>query len=135
MSINPLVSDKGLNVVNDGDDHSVLLIQVHKKHQFGKNELVGCSSGIIGGMLGRLKDGGTVMLELTCFADMIAMVKMLKATISLDPSDGPDLSENIILFALATKPPTEVDSDEHQALGTVTMVTKMVAALHTPAVV
>ena len=81
MSTRPLVGDKKPNVVSDGDDRSVLLVQVHRKHRFGKNELVGSFSDTIGGILGRLKDGGTTALQLACSADTIAMVKVLEAII------------------------------------------------------
>ena len=135
VSICPLVGDKEPNFVSDGDDRSVLLVQVHQKYRFGKNELVGSFADTIGGILGRLKDGGTITLELACSADAIAMVKVLEATIGPDPSDEPDLSGNTIMFALAAEPRTEVDSDERQAVGTVTMATEMATALRTPAIV
>lgn len=135
MGIHSLVGDEGLNIVSNGDDHSVLLVHVHQKHCFGKTESIGCFSDTIGGMLGRLKDGGVMVLELTHSADMIAMVKVLKATISLNSSNEPDLSGNMAMFTLDTEPCMEVDSYEHQAIGAITMVTKMVIALHIPAFV
>ena len=135
MSTRPLVGDKEPNVVSDGDDRSVLLVQVHRKHHFGKNELVGGFSDTIGGILGRLKDGGTIALQLACSADAIAMVKVLEVTIGPDASDGPNLSGCTIKFALAAEPRADVSSDERQALGAVAMATDMAATLRAPAVV
>ena len=135
MSTRPSVGDKELNVVRDGEDRSVLLVQVHRKHQFGKNELVGSFSDTIGGILGRLKDGGTITLQLACFADAIAIVKVLEATIGPDPSDEPDLLGSTIKFALAAEPRADVDSDKRQAARAVTMATEMATALRAPAVV
>ena len=129
------MGDEKTNVVSDGDDRSVLLVQVHQKHRFGKNELVGCFSDTIGGILGRLKDGGTITLEIACSADAIAMVEVLETTIGPDPSDEPDLSGNTIMFALTADPRTEVDSDERQAVGAITMATEMATTLRAPPVV
>ena len=135
MSICHLVGNKELNVVSDGDDRSVLLVQIRQKHRVGKNELVGSFADTIGGILGRLKDGGTITLELARSADAIATVKVLEATIGPDPSDEPDLPGNTIMFALTADPRTEVDSDERQAVGAITMATEMATALRAPAVV
>ena len=135
MSTHPSVGDKEPNVVSDGDDRSVLLVQVHQKHHFGKNELVGSFSDTIGGILGRLKDGGTIALKLACSADAIAMVKVLEAIIGLDLSDEPDLSGCTIKFALAAEPRAGVNSGELQAVSAVALATEMATALRVPAVV
>ena len=135
MSIRPLVGDRKPNVVSDGDDRSVLLVQVHRKHHFGKNELVASFSDTIGGILGRLKDGGTITLQLACSADAIGMVKVLEAIIGPDPSDGSDLSGSTIKFALAAEPRADVNSDERQAVEAVTMAFEMATTLSAPAVV
>lgn len=116
MGIHPLVGDEELNIVSNGDDHSVLLMHVHQKHCFGKKESIGCFPDTIGGMLGRFKDGGVMVLKLTHSADMIAMVKVLKATISPNLFNEPDLSGSMAMFTLNTKPCMEVDSYEHQAI-------------------
>jgi hypothetical protein len=79
VSTRPLVGNKDPSFVSDGDDRSVLLVQVHRKQRFGKKELVGSFSDTIGGILGRLKDGGTVTLQLACSADAISTVKVLEA--------------------------------------------------------
>ena len=135
VSICPLVGDREPNVVSDGDDRSILLVQVHQKHRFGKNELVASFSVTIGGILGRLKDGGTISLQLACSADAIVMVKVLEAIIGPDPSDGSDLSGSTIKFALAAEPRVDVNSDECQAVEAVTMASEMAATLSAPAVV
>ena len=135
MSICPLVDDREPNVVSDGDDRSVLLVQVHQKHRFGKNELVASFCDTIGGVLGRLKDGGTMTLQLACSADAIGMVKVLEVIIGPDPSDGSDLSGSTIKFALAAEPRADVNSDERQAVVAVTMASEMATALSAPAVV
>ena len=135
MSTRPFIGNKELNVVSDGGDRSVLLVQVHRKHHFGENELVGSFSDTIGGILGRLKDGGTITLQLACSANAIAMVKVLEATIGPDLSKGPDLSGSMIKFALAAEPRADVNSDERQAVGAITMATEAAIALCVPAVV
>ena len=116
MGIHPLVGNEELNIVSNGDDHSVLLLHVHQKHCFGKKESIGYFSDTIGGMLGRLKDGGVMVLKLTHSTDMIAMVKVLKATISANPSNERDLLGSMAMFTLDTEPCMEVDSYEHQAI-------------------
>jgi len=48
-----------LNIISDGDDHSVLLVKVFQKHRIGDDKVAGSLSDTIEGVLGRLKDGGT----------------------------------------------------------------------------
>ena len=48
-----------LNIISDGDDRSDFVVKVYRKHRIGDDKVVGSLSDIIGGVLGRLKDGGT----------------------------------------------------------------------------
>lgn len=45
-------------IVTDGDDRSVL-VKVYQKHPIEKDKLVRSLTENIGGILGKLKDGGT----------------------------------------------------------------------------
>lgn len=49
---------------SDGDDRSVLAVNVYKKHRFEKDVLVGNLSDTISGVLGKLKAGGTRMVDI-----------------------------------------------------------------------
>ena len=51
-----------LNIASDGNDRSVLLIKVYRRHLTKKDELVGSLTDTIDGILGKLKDGGTRVL-------------------------------------------------------------------------
>ena len=48
-----------IDIVSDADDRSDLLVNVYQKHSFKKDALVGRLTNTIGGVLGKLKDGGT----------------------------------------------------------------------------
>ncbi|KAF8548063.1 hypothetical protein OG21DRAFT_1607113 [Imleria badia] len=103
----------------DGDDRSVLLVQVYQKHHVGRNELVGRLSDTIGEILGKLKNG------------------VLEATLDKDTPDESDRLRIAIKFALAAEELRgDVNADERQATDAVTRATETVSALgSTPAVV
>lgn len=52
-----------LKPFSDGNDGSVLLAKVYQKPQIGQNKLVGLLADTIGGILGRLKNGGAERLS------------------------------------------------------------------------
>jgi len=56
-----------LNIVSDGDDFSLFLVKVYQKHHIGKDKLVGSLTDTIGGVLGKLKNGGMKMLCMTFY--------------------------------------------------------------------
>ncbi|KAF8130206.1 hypothetical protein EV363DRAFT_1399401 [Boletus edulis] len=70
----------------DGDDRSVILVQVYRKHRVRKPELVGCHSDTISEVVRKSKHG------------------VLEATLRKDTPDGLVLSGITIRFALAAKP-------------------------------
>ena len=102
-----------LNIVSDVDDRSVLLVNVYQKHCAKKDSLVGRLTDTIGGVLGKLKDGGTKILCIICFTDASSAIKGLEDT--LHTPDGSDLSGITIKFALAAEPRGGVSADERQA--------------------
>ena len=59
MGALPFLDARKLNIISDGDDRSVLVIKIYQKHRIGDDKVVGSLSDTIGGVLGRLKDGGT----------------------------------------------------------------------------
>ena len=61
-----LLYARQLDVVSDGHDRSIFVVQVYRKHRVGKDKLVASLSGTIGDVLQKLKDGGTKILQMTC---------------------------------------------------------------------
>lgn len=118
-----------LNIVSDGDDRSVLLIQAYQKHHLGKDELVGRLSDTIGEMLAKLKDGGALMLYTTCFTDAISAIKVFEATLCKDDPDGSALSRIAIKFRLTAQPRGDINADERQAVESVNRATEAVEQL------
>ena len=59
MSTLPFLDARKLNIISDGDDRSVLIVKIYQKHRIGDDKVVGSLSDTVGGVLGRLKDGGT----------------------------------------------------------------------------
>ena len=59
MGTCPWFHGRQLNIISDVDDHSILLVKVYQKHHIGKDGLVGSITDTIGGVLEKLKDGGT----------------------------------------------------------------------------
>jgi hypothetical protein len=53
-----------LNLFSDGNDSSVLLAKVYRKPHIGQHRLVGMLADTIGGILGRLKNGGARWLHM-----------------------------------------------------------------------
>jgi len=56
-----------LIIVSDGDDLSVFLVNVYQKHRIGKDKLVGSLTDTIGGVLVKLKNGGTKIFCMTFY--------------------------------------------------------------------
>ncbi|KAF8130207.1 hypothetical protein EV363DRAFT_241053 [Boletus edulis] len=101
----------------DGDDCSVLRVQVYQKLHVGKSKLVGSLSDTIGDVLGNLKDG------------------VLEATLRKDTSDGPDLLGIRIKFVVVAEPRGKVNAEEHQAIDAVTMANATLSVHRSPAVI
>ncbi|KAF8549383.1 hypothetical protein OG21DRAFT_1500452 [Imleria badia] len=99
----------------DGDDSSLLLINVYQKHRFGDDEVVGNLTDTIGGVLGKLNDD------------------VFEDTFRKDASDGSDHLGYTIKFALAVElhqqTHANVDADERQAQDAVTRATEAVDPL------
>ena len=131
-----LLYPREFNVSSDGDDRSILLVKVYQEHHTRKNKLVGILTDTIGGVLGRLKDGGTETFVMICSTDAIYPIIVLEETLRKDASDGSDLSGMTIKFALVAEPRGDVNADQRQAIDAVTRATEAVGALGpTPAVV
>jgi hypothetical protein len=90
-----------LNIASDADDHSDVLVNVYRKHLFEKDTLVGRLADTIGGVLGKLKDGGTKIVCVTWSTDANSPIKVLEDT--LHTPDGSGLSGIAIKFALAAE--------------------------------
>ena len=54
----PLFYVGKLIIPSDGDDHSVLVVNVYRKHTVRKNKLIATFNGTIGEALQKFKDGG-----------------------------------------------------------------------------
>jgi hypothetical protein len=52
----------GLNLFSDGDESSAVLVNIYRRHRLRKRRLVGCLKDTVGGLVGRLKDGGVQSL-------------------------------------------------------------------------
>jgi hypothetical protein len=65
----PYARGLNVNIVSDVDDRSPLLVNVYQKHHFKKDALVGRLTDTIGGVLGKLTDGGTQKLCITSSTD------------------------------------------------------------------
>ena len=121
MCPRPLFYARELNFVSDADDRSVLLVNVYQEHRFKKDVLVGRLTDTIGGVLDKLKDGGTKILCITCSTDASSAIKVLEDTLRKDTPDGADASAGItIKFALAAEPRGDVNANERQATDAVT---------------
>ena len=59
VSTCPLFYARKLTIISDANDGSDLLVEVYRKHRAGKDTLVGSLADTIGGVLGKLTDGGT----------------------------------------------------------------------------
>ncbi|KAI9566408.1 hypothetical protein HD554DRAFT_1193734 [Boletus coccyginus] len=106
------------NFYFDGDDGSVLLVNVYQKFRIGEDKLIGSLTDTVAGLLRKLKDG--------VFEDALRK----------DTSDGSDLSEITIKFALAAEPRVDIDTDERQASDAVAVAIAAVNQLgSTPAAV
>ena len=132
-----LLPPKGLIFVSDLDDHSDFVVKVYWKHRFGKDKLVASLTDTIGGVLGKLKNGGTKLKFLaTRCTDIVVMIKVLEKNIGKDTSDGFDPSGMTIKFALADVSREGVNADDLQVADAVTKANEGVSALGaTPPVV
>ena len=132
-----LLPPKGLIFVSDLDDHSDFVVKVYWKHRFGKDKLVASLTDTIGGVLGKLKNGGTKLKFLaTRCTDIVVMIKVLEENIGKDTSDGFDPSGMTIKFALADVSREGVNADDLQVADAVTKANEGVSALGaTPPVV
>lgn len=63
MGTYSLVYDGELSRVSDGNDGSTFLAKVYQKHRVGKDEVVGSFTDTINGIMGKLKNGGTEILN------------------------------------------------------------------------
>jgi len=127
---------KKLNIISDGNDRSVLLVKVYRQHRIGKGELVGSLTDTIGGILTKLKDGGTRVLCMTWSTDANSAVKVFEDDLRKNTSDGSDLSGITIKFAFATELRADVNADGRQATDAVIRATEVVNPLNsTPAAV
>jgi hypothetical protein len=118
-----------LNIVSDADDLSAVLVNVYQKHCVKKDVLVGRLTGTIGGVLGKLKDGGTKILYFTCSTHASSAIKVLEDTLH----DGSDMSGMTIQFMLAAEPRRDVNADERQVTDAVTRATAVNPLSSTPA--
>ena len=119
----PLCDARELNFISDADDRSVLLVNVYQKRRVRKDALVGRLTDTIGGVLGKLKDGGTKIFCITCSTDASSAIKVLEDTLRKDTPDGADALAGItIKFALAAESRGDVNADERQATDAVTRV-------------
>ena len=48
-----------LNIVSDGENHSILVVKAYQKHTLSKDEPIATLTNTIGEVLRKLKDGGT----------------------------------------------------------------------------
>ena len=137
MGIYSPTSAKGLNLVSDVDDRSDFVIKVYQKHRIGKDKVVASLTHTIGGVLEKLKDGGTkLMLIVTWCTDTISTIKVFEESLGKDTSDGRDPAGIAIKFALASESREGVNADELQAMDAATKATEGVSALGSvPAVV
>ena len=71
------------------EDPSPFVVKVYQKHHVGQDKVVATLTDAIGGVLGRLKDGGTSLrCLLGCDADAIAAFKFLKRILKRIPPMG-----------------------------------------------
>ena len=122
-----------LNIVSDANDHSTLLVNVYRKRSFKRNALVGRLTDTIGGVLGKLKDGGTKILCITCPTDPNSLIKVLED--DLRSLNGSKLSGITIKFALTAEPRGDGSADECQATNAVPRATAVDPLSSTPAAV
>ena len=134
MGAYPLLSAKGLILLSDLDDRSDFVVKVYRKHRFGKDTLVASLTDTIGGVLDKLKDGGTKLnFFATCCTDTVAMIKVFEENLGKDTIDGSDPSGMTIKFAVSSE---SINADELQASDAVTKANEGVSALgSTPPVV
>ena len=109
---------RGLNIVSDADGRSVLLVNVYQRRRVKRDALVGWFADTIGGVLGKLENGGTKILCTTWSTDASSAIKVLEG--ALHTPDGSDLSAITIKFALAAEPRGGVGAGERQAKDAVT---------------
>ena len=119
------------------DPSTPFVVKVYQNHLVGKDEVVATLTDTIGGVLGRLKDGGTsYSASRSVVADAIAANKVLEEHVRNDASDGSELSGMTIKFALATDSREGVNAAKLQVTDAVTNATEGVSALGpTPRVV
>ena len=125
-----------IDIASDADDRSDLLVNVYQKHSFKKDALVGRLTDTIGGVLGKLKDGGTKILCMTCFTDASSGITVLEETLLVGKNtDRSDLSGITIKFALGAEPLGDANADERQATDAVTRATGVNPLNSTPGAV
>ena len=54
----PLFYVGKLDAISDGDDHSILIVNVYQKHTWGKAELIVMLTHTVSGVMQKFKDGG-----------------------------------------------------------------------------
>ena len=130
MGTYSLLVPKGLTLVSDLDDHSDFVVKVYRKHRFGKDTPVASLTDTIGGVLGKLKNGGTKLKSfVTCCTDTISTIKVFEENLGKDTSDGSDPSGMTIKFALAVEAREGVNADQLQASDAVTNANEGVSTL------
>ncbi|KAF8124297.1 hypothetical protein EV363DRAFT_1540661 [Boletus edulis] len=107
-----------LNVASaNGDDRSVLLVQLYEKYSIGNPKLVGSFSDTISYILGKLKDG------------------VLETTLHKNTPDGPDPLGIVIKFTFTAEPHEEANVDDRQATDAITLAESTVSSHGSPAIV
>ena len=72
------------------EDSFPFVVEVYQKLYAGKDEVVGTLTDTVGGVLGRLKDGGTKLkCLLECDPDAVVASKCLKRILTRIPPMGP----------------------------------------------
>lgn len=124
----PLLDAVDLNIISDGDDRSILVVKVYQKNSIGKDKLIGSLTETIGGVLQKLKDGGTVMIYVASFIDTICTIKVFEATLGKNTPDESG-SGFTIKFLFTAEPRKSGDAMEHQATDAVTRAAKVIGSV------
>ena len=92
VSMNPSLLHRAIrsNLFSDMEDPSPFVIKVYQKHRIGQDKVVATLTDTTGGILGRLKDGGTKLkCLLECDADAVVAFKCLKRILARIPPMDP----------------------------------------------
>ena len=79
-----------MNLFSDMEDPSPFVVKVFQKHHVEQDKVVATLTDTTGGVLGKLKDGGTrLKCLLECDADAVVAFKCLKRILTRIPPMGP----------------------------------------------